>query len=76
MIDFTDWLRNNMLSHSGIQRQQLRGSQRKRVLTCVQTGVVACQDIRTESFDQWFDALMRADSAVITNFDSFARKPR
>jgi len=76
VIDFTDWLRNNMLSHSGIHRQQLRGSQRKRVLTCVQTGVVACQVVQSTKFDQLHQATTRVCAIAPTNVVQLHRKPR
>ena len=84
MIDFgdgsrdamCDWIANTVHDVSGIWPQHLRGSARKRVLTCVKTGAVACQEIRQQSFDDWFQALMRGSTVVVTNVVPFTQKPR
>jgi hypothetical protein len=69
--DFLDelmaWATNTAQGLSGIPSEYRRGFPRKRALTCVQSGVVACQPLGDPVANQQKQALERLKSGVLTN---------
>ena len=71
---FAAWVAKAVQDVSGIPAHAPCGSQRKRVLTCVKTGVVACQVVIAHKRDAKNQATTQGFAVVVTNVIPFTRK--
>jgi hypothetical protein len=67
MTPFAAWVADTVHALSGIVGKHPCGTSRKRVLTCVQTGVVACQDLSKPFFADQSQASTRHNLIADTN---------
>jgi hypothetical protein len=67
MSPFSAWVSNTVYSVSGIYTRMGVGESRKRVLTCVQSGAVACQPLWGSVANTHKQGTMRTAAIVGTN---------
>lgn len=75
-MNFDAWVADAVEAVSGIRPKRLCGLQEKRLLTCVESGAVACQEVSARYFDAEIQASMRKSAVVLTNVVSLDSKRR